>query len=541
MFSKISVLRVFSVLLVVLLLLTGTLPMQTAVVVAASNTADPPAGLSADDWTQIKALLPVPAAVTPDTQQAYLKASNTEAGDRFGDAVSLSGDTLVVGALFEDSNATGANGDGTDNSASGSGAAYVFTRSGGVWSQQAYLKASNTEAGDRFGGAVSLSGDTLVVGAVAEDSNATGVNGDETDNSASDSGAVYVFTRSGTTWSQQAYLKASNTGAGDLFGDVVSLSGDTLVVGAVAEDSNATGVNGDETDNSASDSGAVYVFTRSGTTWSQQAYLKASNTGAGDLFGDVVSLSGDTLVVGAVAEDSNAIGVNGDGTDNSTLDSGAAYIFTRSGTTWSQQAYLKASNTEALDYFGDFVSLSGDTLVVGAHGEDSNAIGVNGSQADNSASGSGAAYVFTRSGGVWNQQAYLKASNTEAGDLFGYAVSLSEDTLVVGAYAEDSNATGVNGNQADNSASVSGAAYIFTRSGGVWSQQAYLKASNTETLDQFGWEVSLSGNTLVVAAHAEDSNATGVNGDGTNNSAADSGAAYVYSGTYDLFLPLILR
>ena len=474
MFSKISVLRVFSVLLVVLLLLTGTLPMQTAVVVAASNTADPPAGLSADDWTQIKALLPVPAAVTPDTQQAYLKASNTEAGDRFGDAVSLSGDTLVVGALFEDSNATGANGDGTDNSASGSGAAYVFTRSGGVWSQQAYLKASNTEAGDRFGGAVSL-------------------------------------------------------------------SGDTLVVGAVVEDSNATGVNGDETDNSASDSGAVYVFTRSGTTWSQQAYLKASNTGAGDLFGDVVSLSGDTLVVGAVAEDSNAIGVNGDGTDNSTLDSGAAYIFTRSGTTWSQQAYLKASNTEALDYFGDFVSLSGDTLVVGAHGEDSNAIGVNGSQADNSASGSGAAYVFTRSGGVWNQQAYLKASNTEAGDLFGYAVSLSEDTLVVGAYAEDSNATGVNGNQADNSASVSGAAYIFTRSGGVWSQQAYLKASNTETLDQFGWEVSLSGNTLVVAAHAEDSNATGVNGDGTNNSAADSGAAYVYSGTYDLFLPLILR
>ena len=541
MFSKISVLRVFSVLLVVLLLLTGTLPMQTAVVVAASNTADPPAGLSADDWTQIKALLPVPAAVTPDTQQAYLKASNTEAGDRFGDAVSLSGDTLVVGALFEDSNATGANGDGTDNSASGSGAAYVFTRSGGVWSQQAYLKASNTEAGDRFGGAVSLSGDTLVVGAVVEDSNATGVNGDETDNSASDSGAVYVFTRSGTTWSQQAYLKASNTGAGDLFGDVVSLSGDTLVVGAVAEASNAIGVDGDQADNSAIDSGAVYVFTRSGTTWSQQAYLKASNTGAGDLFGDVVSLSGDTLVVGAVAEDSNAIGVNGDGTDNSTLDSGAAYIFTRSGTTWSQQAYLKASNTEALDYFGDFVSLSGDTLVVGAHGEDSNAIGVNGSQADNSASGSGAAYVFTRSGGVWNQQAYLKASNTEAGDLFGYAVSLSEDTLVVGAYAEDSNATGVNGNQADNSASVSGAAYIFTRSGGVWSQQAYLKASNTETLDQFGWEVSLSGNTLVVAAHAEDSNATGVNGDGTNNSAADSGAAYVYSGTYDLFLPLILR
>jgi hypothetical protein len=522
---------------------TGVLPMQTtaAAASAAGLPAGLPAGLSASDWAQIKALLPVSAAVTPDTQQAYLKASNTGASDRFGHAVSLSGDTLVVGAYAEDSNATGVNGDGTDNSASASGAAYVFTRSGGVWSQQAYLKASNTEAGDSFGWAVSLSGDTLVVGAYGEDSNATGVNGNQADNSADTSGAAYVFTRSGGVWSQQAYLKASNTGAGDVFGWAVSLSGDTLVVGADGEASNATGVDGDQADNSAIDSGAAYVFTRSGTTWSQQAYLKASNTEASDLFGDAVSLSGDTLLVGAVAEDSHAAGVNGDEADNSALDSGAAYVFTRSGTTWSQQAYLKASNTEALDYFSDAVSLSGNTLVVAAHGEDSHATGVNGDQADNSASASGAAYIFTRSGSVWSQQAYLKASNTEAGDLFGYAVSLSADTLVVGAYAEDSNATGVNGDQAGNSASASGAAYVFTRSGTTWSQQAYLKASNTEAIDQFGWAVSLSGNTLVVAAHAEDSNATGMNGDQADNSAADSGAAYVYSGTYDLFLPLILR
>ena len=129
---------------------------------------------------------------------------------------------------------------------------------------------------------MAVSGDTVVVGAIGEDSNATGVNGDQSDNSATDSGAAYVFVRSGTNWSQQAYLKASNTGAGDHFGISVAVSGDTVVVGAHGEDSNATGVNGNQSDNSAIDSGAAYVFVRSGTNWSQQAYLKASNTGADD-------------------------------------------------------------------------------------------------------------------------------------------------------------------------------------------------------------------------------------------------------------------
>ena len=264
MFTKKPISRMFSVLLVITFLLTGALPMQT-VLAATSKTPDLPAewssaGLSADDWAQVRALLPTPSALTPDTQQAYLKASNTDGGDKFGYAVSLSGDTLVVGAVWEDSNATGVNGNQADNSASKSGAAYVFTRSGGVWSQQAYLKASNTEAGDYFGNAVSLSGDTLVVGAYLEDSNAIGVDGNQADNSASKSGAAYVFTRNGTTWSQQAYLKASNTEAGDFFGYAVSLSGDTLVVGADLEDSNATGVNGGQADNSAPDAGAAYVY-----------------------------------------------------------------------------------------------------------------------------------------------------------------------------------------------------------------------------------------------------------------------------------------
>src|SRR5204863_403711 len=152
----------------------------------------------------------------------------------------------------------------------------------------------------------------------------------------------------------------------------------------------------------------------------------------------------------------------------------AAYIFVRSGTNWSQQAYLKASNTDAHDYFGSSVAVSGDTVVIGAPGEASNGTGVNGNQSDNSAFEAGAAYVFVRNGTNWSQQAYLKASNTDAHDGFGFSLAVSGDTVVVGAPTEASNATGVNGNQSDNSAFEAGAAYLFVRSGTTWSQQAYL-------------------------------------------------------------------
>ncbi len=211
------------------------------------------------------ATLTVPSASAAPAQQAYIKASNTEAGDLFGHSVAVSGDTMVIGALWEDSNATGVNGNQRDNSATNSGAAYVFVRRGTNWSQQAYLKASNTGAGDVFGSSVSVSGDMVVIGANREDSAATGVNGNQRDNSATNSGTAYVFVRSGTNWSQRAYLKASNTGADDAFGRSVAVSGDTVVVGAggvfSSEDSSATGVNGNQNDNSAKDSGAAYVFT----------------------------------------------------------------------------------------------------------------------------------------------------------------------------------------------------------------------------------------------------------------------------------------
>jgi acyl-[acyl carrier protein]--UDP-N-acetylglucosamine O-acyltransferase len=323
----------------------------------------------------------------------YLKASNTDVSDSFGVSVALSGDTLAVGARYEDSAATGVNGDQSSSAAFASGAVYVFTRSGGAWSQQAYLKASNTGNSDFFGGSVALSDNTLAVGAYGENSNATGVNGDQSSNAASDSGAVYVFTRSGGAWSQQAYLKASNTGAHDHFGASVALSDNTLAVGADWESSDAAGVNGDQSSNGASMSGAVYLFTRSGGAWSQQAYLKASNTDEHDYFGGSVALSGDTLAVGAFGEDSDATGVNGDQSPDTEHFTGAVYVFTRSGGAWSQQAYLKASNTDVTDYFGESVALSGNTLAVGAQYEQSAATGVNGDQSSNVADHAGAVYV----------------------------------------------------------------------------------------------------------------------------------------------------
>ena len=404
-----------------------------------------------------------------------------------------------------------------------------------------YFKASNTGTEDNFGTAVSLSDDgkTLAVGALQEDSNTTGINSVAND-SAIDSGAVYIFSNNMGTWSQQAYIKASNTGAGDNFGSTVSLSsnGDTLAVGAINESSDASGINGADNNNSLS-SGAAYIYTRSNASWSQQAYIKASNTDAGDLFGISVSLSddGNTLAVGAMREDSDTDGVNTTPNDNSQAnDSGAAYIFIRSGTNWAQQAYLKASNTGRLDFFGVSTSLNadGNTLVVGAFGESSDASGIDGID-NNNAISSGAAYVFTRdAGNTWSQQAYLKASNTNAADLFGRSVNLNAngDTLAIGAIGEASNATGIDG--ADNNlASASGAVYVFTRdAGNIWSQQAYVKANNTESTDSFGTSVSLSadGDMLAIGAIREDSSSTGINTTPTDNSSADNtGAVYLFT------------
>ena len=473
-----------------------------------------------------------PSATAPVVHSAYAKASNTDSFDRFGRSVAVSGNTVVVGSLVESSSSTGVNGDESDNSATGAGAAYVFVHDSNGWKQQAYLKASNTEANDHFGLGVGISGDTIVVGAWAEDSDSTGINGDETNNLAKDSGAAYVFVRQGSSWVQEAYLKASNAEAGDFFGSTVSICGDTIVVGALGEDSNAIGVNGNASSNLAESAGAAYVFVRENGVWSQQAYLKASRPDTFDVFGRSVAVSEDTIVVGADWEDGSSTGVNGNVNDNGSLNSGAAYVFARVGSTWSLDAYLKASNTGAGDCFGREVSVFADTVVVAAPDEDSDSVGVNGDGSNDAAPDSGAAYLFERRGSNWMQQAYLKAFNSETRDGFGSAVSGSADTVVVGAQYEDSDATGVNGNQSNNLAPSSGAVYSFDRIGGSWTNGAYLKPSNSSVGGQFGFafgrSVALADGVIAVGAQSEDGDSIGVNGTPSGTPAPSSGAAYLF-------------
>ena len=466
----------------------------------------------------------------------YFKASNSDAYDLFGGGIALSADgsTLVVGAPGEASASIGINGDEADNSIDDAGAVYVLTRVDGTWKQQAYLKASNPDVYDYFGGRVSLSadGNTLAVGAFGEDGAATGINGDAND-SATDTGAVYMFIRTGETWSQQAYVKASNTGSGDRFGISVALSGDgdTLAVGAEGEAS----LSGNPGEDSAGGAGAVYVFGREVGVWSQRAYLKAPKPAEGQAFGFNVALSADgsTLAVGTPGDANTATGINSEPLEGTAKNAGAVHVFARSGSGWGPQAYIKASNTGAEDYFGCSVALSGDgsILAVGARNEDSAAVGVGGDQGDTS-DDTGAVYVFARLNGDWAQEAYIKASNTQQKDLFGVSVALSDDgdTLAVGAPQEGSAAVGVGGDQADESAPLAGAVYVFTRASEIWLQRAYVKAPNTGPDDRFGSMVTLSADalTLGAAASGEDSAAVGVSGNQADETAKSAGAVYLY-------------
>lgn len=425
----------------------------------------------------------------------YIKASNADAEDQFGSSIALSADgsTLAVGAYLEASAATGVGGDESDNSVPEAGAVYVFTRTGGAWSQQAYLKAS-TAARNHFGTSVALSADgsTLAVGAEFE---------------LSAHGAVYVFTRTGGAWSQQAYLRPDylDPALGDSFGFSVALSADgsTIAVGAPVESSAATGIDGDPTDNSSSSSGAAYVFTLAGMTWSQQAYVKAFNTATRDFFGTSVALSADGS--------SLAIGGSHD-------TAGVVHAFSRIATQWSQSGYLQPSDSMVRDAFGSSVALTanGATLAVGATAANR---------------GPGAAYVFTRSGTTWIQDTVLTAPKTGPSTGLGASVGLSVSgaTLAVGANGESSKTTGIDGEEGNALAPGSGAVYTFTRDAATWNRQAYVKASNTGILDGFGTSVALSsdGSTLAVGAPHESSTARGIGGNQRSRSAPSSGAVYV--------------
>jgi len=404
-------------------------------------------------------------------QVTILRASDAKMWDELGHAVSISGDTLVVGAWDEDG--------GAGDPAEECGAAYTFVRSGGAWQEASIAHASDAQADDRFGYAVSISADTLVVGAYQEDGGA----GDPL----SDAGAAYVFARNTNgvdNWGEVTILRASDAQASDYFGYAVSISADTLAVGACQEDGGA----GDP----AIQSGAAYVFERNtggADNWGQVTNLHASDAQGGDLFGWSVSISADKLVVGAPQEDGGA--------GDPASDSGAAYVFERNtggADNWGQVTNLHASDAQASDLFGCAVSISADTLLVGADGEDGGA----GDPAINR----GAAYVFERNtGGAdnWGQVTNLHATDAQASDDFGRAVSISGDTLVVGAYREDGGA----GDPTING----GAAYVFERNtGGAdnWGQVTNLHASDAQAGDGFGYAVSISADTLVVGALYED-------------------------------------
>jgi hypothetical protein len=369
-------------------------------------------------------------------------ASDAAAADMFGYAVSVSGDTLVVGARLDDDG-------GTD-----SGSAYVYTRSGSTWSFQQKLAASDAAAVDRFGHSVAVSGDTLVVGAYADD------------DGGSASGSAYVFTRSGSTWSEQQKLVASDAATNDIFGWSVAADGDTVLIGAYGND------------DAGSSSGSAYVFTRNGSVWSEQQKLVASDAAIGDEFGRNVSLLGDTAVIGAPRD------------NGAETQSGAAYVFTRSASVWSEEQTLVASDPIEDHRFGWSVSVSGDTALIGAY-RDNNGFVL----------AAGAAYVFRRGSSGWSEEQKLVASDPTSSTSFGFSVSVSGDTALIG--------------RSEGAASGTGSAYVFTRNGSAWSEQQKLSAIDGAAVDSFGASVSLSGHQAIVGAREDD------------DSGADSGSVYV--------------
>jgi hypothetical protein len=314
------------------------------------------------------------------------------------------------------------------------------------------------------------------------------------------------------------------------------------VVGAPYEDSNQTYLSngtGANSDNSLSGAGAAYVYKRTGSAWAQEAYLKAGSPDVGDYYGLSVGVSGDTVVVGALNEDGNQNFITNGTSDTSTNglgNSGAAYVYIRTGTVWEQQAYIKASNVDFYDYFGFSVSISGDTIVAGADYESGNYNYIwNGPIAgtNDSLSYSGAVYVFKRDGTIWHQEAYLKPPNPDSNDRLGYHVSISGDIIAATAIYESSsqqfNSYGSNAS-ADNSQDKSGAVYVFKRNGVNWSQNAYLKAPNGASMDYFGYNCAVSGDTIVIGAHPESSGQRGIVNNISapmDNSSLESGAVYI--------------
>jgi len=385
----------------------------------------------------------IPSLIVPTTLPSakMVLASDVASGDAFGISVAINGDTVVIGARFHDSS-------GTD-----SGSAYIYTRSGTIWTEQTKLTASDDAKDNNFGFSVAIHENTIVIGAHNTDSG--GIRG-----------SAYVYVQSGSVWTQQAKLVAIDGAAEDNFGVDVAIEADTIVIGA-DHATTATGIK----------SGSVYVYTGSGTVWTEQAVLTASDAATDDRFGYSVAINGETIVIGAFLDD-----------DDIGIDSGSAYVYIQSGSVWTQQAKLKAGDGADSDHFGLCVAIDGETIVIGAEQDDTE----NGIE-------SGSVYVYTHSGTVWTEQAKLRASDGADNDDFGIGVAINGDTIVIGAQET-----------ATESGTRSGGVYVYIRSGTVWSEQAKLTASDGAEEDYFGFSVAIYGETIVIGSDGDDTENGGV-------------------------------
>ncbi len=368
------------------------------------------------------------------SQRQKITSTPRGVGAQHGNAVAISGNTMVVGAQFD------------PTTASQAGAAFVYVLTGGTWTQQAKLLASDGVTLDKFGSSVAISGDTIVVGAFNDDA------------PLSNSGSAYVFVRTGTTWTPQQKITAADGTADDQFGISVAVSADEIAVGANHADLPSN-----------SESGAVYVFLRSGTVWAQTQRLSPSlDVLLGDHFGDSVAISGSKLAIGA------------SGDDTPFTSAGAVYVFLDTSTaTYSLQQKLTISTGANGDNFGKSVAIEGNTLVGGAL-QYSAVVGQ---------PAFGAAYIYEFDGATWNSQGRIVAADGASVDRFGYSVAVSNNVVAVGA-REDDTAAGPD----------AGSAYIFTRSGVTWTQQQKIGPTDTFNGDRFGVSVALSFGNLVVGA-----------------------------------------
>jgi len=386
---------------------------------------------------------PNAAAQAQCAESDKLTALDATPSDWFGESVSVDGRTTLVGAY----------GNGC------CGAAYVFRLDETGWIQEQKLKASDQDGYDVFGWAVSLSGDTGLVGALWDDCADGGSN----------CGAVYVYRYNGDAWVQQQKLTASDASPNDDFGYYVSLNDDTAVIGARLDDWGG-GV----------DRGSAYVFRYSGDDWIEEQRLSALDGRAGDWFGDSVSVSGDTAVVGAYGDDCESEG----------FDCGSAYVFHYNGAEWVQEQKLRASDGSPNDWFGDSVSISGNAVVVGARLDECAAGGNN----------CGSAYVFRFNGNAWVEEQKFTASDAAPDDHFGRSVSISGNAAVVGVRSDDC-ADGAD----------CGSAYVFRFDGATWVEERKLTAADAAPDDLFGHSVSVSAEIAVVTAVLDDCDGGGSN------------------------------